>query len=62
MLEDSMDNIINTGTFFDTFEREVNQVAIKYTPYRMKTDKVMNFEWPSEEEYNNCVKMYLNEE
>lgn len=53
MLEDSMDKIINTCTFFETFERESSQVVVKYTPYRKKIGEVMNFEWTSVEEYNN---------
>lgn len=41
MLEDSMDKIIATGIFFETFEREANQVVVKYIPYRAKADEVI---------------------
>lgn len=62
MLEDSMDKIISTRSFFETFEREANQVAVKYIPFRAKDDDVMNFNWPSDEDYSAWSIMYLNDE
>lgn len=62
LLENGMDKIICTGTFFESFEREANQVVVKYAPYRVKADEVMSFRWPFDEEYNEWIKMYLNEE
>lgn len=62
MLEDSMDKIISTGLFFETFEREANQVAVKYISYREKGDEVMSFNWPPNEDYSAWSSMYLNDE
>lgn len=57
-----MDKIISTGSFFESFEREANQVAVKYTLYRDKVDEFMSYEWSSDEEYNGWSRMYLNDE
>lgn len=62
MLEDSMDKIISTRSFFEIFEREANQVVVKYIPYRDKADEVMSFDWLSDEEYIAWSSMYLNDE
>lgn len=62
MLEDSMHKIIATWLFFETFEREANQVAVKYIPYRAKLDEVRNLNWPSNDDYNTWSDMYLNDE
>lgn len=62
MLEDNMEKIIPTRSFFESFEREANQVAVKYTPYRAKVDEVMSYKWPSNEEYTGWSRMYLNDE
>lgn len=62
VLEDSMDKIIATGLFFETFETEENQVVVKYIPYREKDDEVSSFNWPFDEHYSVCSSMYLNDE
>lgn len=41
MLEDNMDKTIHTRSFFETFERKMNQIAIKYIPYRKKNNDEM---------------------
>lgn len=61
MLEDSMDKIICTRTFFESFEREANEVTVRYTPYRAKADEVMSFKWPSDEEYVEWSNTYLKD-
>ena len=46
-----MDKIIGTGSFFESFERDANQVAVKYLPYSTKVKEVIDFDWPIDEEY-----------
>ena len=46
-----MEKIISTSSFLESFEREVNQVVVKYKPYSVKVNEVINFDWPTDEEY-----------
>lgn len=62
LLVNSMDKIINTSMFLESFEREANQVALKFTPYSTKMKEVMDFNWPTDEEYQSWVDKYLTEE
>ena len=57
-----MDKIISTSSFLESFEREANQVAINYKPYSVKVNEVINFDWPTDEEYQKWVNVYLTEE
>lgn len=57
-----MDKIIFTRTFFESFEREANQEAVKYTPYREKVDEVMSFKWSLDSRNMLNGVIYLKDE
>ena len=46
-----IEKIISTRSFLESFEREVNQVVVKYKSYSVKVNEVINFDWPTVEEY-----------
>ena len=51
LLVSCMDKIISTSSFLESFEREANWVVVKYKPYSVKVNEVINFDWPTDEEY-----------
>ena len=57
-----MDKIIGTSLFLESFERDANQVAVKYFPYSTKVKEVIDFDWPTDEEYQRWVAKYLNDD
>ena len=62
LLVNCMDKIIGTNSFLESFERDANQVAVKYLPYSTKVKEVIDFDWPSDEEYQRWVAKYLNDD
>ena len=57
-----MDKIIHTSAFLENFEKEGNQVVVKYIPYSTKVNEVFTFDWPSDEEYQRWVNKYLGDD
>lgn len=43
LLEDCIDKIVSTSTFLEAFERDANQIVVKYTPYKNKVEEVVKY-------------------
>lgn len=45
-------------SFLEDFHKESNAVVTKYSPYKKALDKIIDFDWPFEEEYEEWGRVY----
>jgi hypothetical protein len=60
MLKISIEKLAHTGIFGEYFDKEENQIVVKYTPFRAGADKFDLFDWPNEEEYAKWKTIYVD--
>lgn len=51
MLKDSMYNLSFKSSFFEDFDKEANQIVIRYDLYKTKLDKFISYTWPSDDDF-----------
>lgn len=62
MLKKSMYKTITTRIYFENFKKKVNQCVVSHIHSRIRSQKVMDYDWPTKDKYYVGVKEYISEE
>lgn len=58
-LKINMDMLVHVETILLEFNKEANKIVSKYAPYKQRANEVMNFDWPTEDEFLAWKGRYL---
>lgn len=61
ILKDALEKLSFIIKFLEDFDKESNSVMEKYSPYRKKMDEIINFNWPSNVEYEQWKRIFIDE-
>lgn len=59
VFNDTLGRLTFLISFLEDFDRESNTIVTKYSPYRKTIDKIIEFNWLSEEEYEEWGRVYV---